>query len=63
MSMSDLAIVADEVFEFLDSLRESGKVNMFGAAPYVQKFFDLNKHEARYLVSEWMRTFAERHAN
>jgi predicted oxidoreductase len=61
MSMSDLAIDAPEVFEFLDNLRESGKTNMFGAAPYVQEVFDLNKFEARYLVSEWMRTFSERH--
>ena len=61
MSMSDLAIDAPEVFEFLDNLRESGKTNMFGAAPFVQQAFDLNKFESRYLVSEWMRTFSERH--
>ena len=63
MSMSDLAIDAPEVFKCLDALRESGKINMFGAAPHVQEWFGLNKHEARYLVGEWMRTFAERHAN
>jgi predicted oxidoreductase len=62
-AMSDLAIDAPEVFEFLDALRESGKINMFGAAPHVQEWFGLTKQESRYLVGEWMRTFAERHAN
>lgn len=60
--MSEMAMMAEEVFPFLDSLRESGKINMFGAAPVVQEFFDLSKAEARFLVSEWMKTFAERMA-
>lgn len=50
-----------EVFEYLDMLRESGATNMFGAGPYVQEEFDLDKREARALVSEWMQTFSERH--
>ncbi len=53
----------DEVFEFLDNLRASGVVNMFGAAPYVQEEFeDLDKKEAGWYVGEWMRTFSERHS-
>lgn len=53
----------EEVFQFLDDLRTSGFVNMFGATPYVQGAFGVKKMEARELVMEWMRTFAERHAN
>lgn len=60
--MPKMSEMADEVFPFLDSLRESGKINMFGAAPVVQQFFDVSKAEARFLVSEWMKTFSERNA-
>ena len=53
----------DEVFVYLDSLRESGVTNMFGAGPYVQSAYDCDKKEARDLVLEWMKTFSERHSN
>lgn len=49
------------VFEFLDNLRESGAINMFGAGPYVQDTFGLDRREARDLVLEWMETFSTRH--
>ena len=60
--MSDLDIIKEEVFEYLDALREIGAVNMFGAGQYIEDAFDLKKSEARYLLGEWMRTFSERHA-
>jgi hypothetical protein len=43
--------------EFLDNLRESGETNMFGASPYLQQEFGLDKHEARSILSEWMKSF------
>ena len=49
------------VFKFLDNLRESGAINMFGAGPYVQDAFGLDRWEARDLVLEWMETFSTRH--
>jgi hypothetical protein len=51
----------DEVFQYLDELRESGDTNMYGAGPYVQREFGLDRNEARILVLEWMNTFSERH--
>jgi hypothetical protein len=45
------------LFNFLNDLRESGKINMFGAAPYLQEMFDLNRYEARDIVLEWMESF------
>jgi hypothetical protein len=51
----------EEVNLFLDDLRESGAINMFGAAPYVSDAFGVSKYEARDLVKNWMQTFAERH--
>lgn len=47
--------------EFLDELRESGVTNMFGAGPYVQEEFGVDRREARGIVLYWMETFEERH--
>jgi hypothetical protein len=51
----------ERMFVYLDELRESGVTNMFGAAPYLQNEFGLDKHEAREVLSMWMKTFSERH--
>jgi len=51
----------EQIFEFLDNLRESGITNMFGAGPYLEAEFDLDEREARALLVEWMKTFSERH--
>ena len=53
--------VQEKVNVFLDQLRESGTINMFGAAPYVSDAFGVTKYEARDLVKNWMQTFEERH--
>ncbi len=50
-----------EVFSYLDDLRTSGEVNMFGATPCIMQDFGMGKTEARKFHGEWMRTFAERH--
>lgn len=44
----------EEVKEFLDDLRDSGKTNMFGAAPYILEIFDMTTHEANQAVLWWM---------
>jgi hypothetical protein len=51
----------EEYFQYLDDLRESGVTNMFGAAPYLAKEFELNAVDARDTLLEWMRTFSKRH--
>jgi hypothetical protein len=48
------------MFEYLDDLRESGEVNMFGSGAYLQSEFGLSRHEAKVVVMEWMKTFGER---
>ena len=45
-----------EYFEFLDELRESGRTNMMGAGPYLQREFGLDRREARKIVLRWMRS-------
>ena len=47
-----------EYFSFLEVLRESGVTNMFGAAPYLEQAFGLNRREARKVLSEWMNSYA-----
>jgi hypothetical protein len=46
-----------QYYEYLNALRESGKVNMFGAAPYLQDTFGLDRKEARKILVEWMDSF------
>lgn len=49
-----------DIFDFLDNLRESGQINMFGAAPVLQDVFDLSRRESRNVLQEWMTTFTQR---
>jgi hypothetical protein len=44
----------NEYFEYLEELRKSGETNMFGAAPYLQQEFGLDRREARAILMEWM---------
>jgi len=46
-----------EVYEYLNDLRESGVTNMFGATPYLQEEFDFDKEEAMNWLHAWMRDF------
>lgn len=48
----------NDVFSYLDDLRESGVTNMFGAASYVEKKFRVDNHLASRYLLEWMRTFS-----
>jgi hypothetical protein len=48
-----------DLFEFLDDLRESGQVNMFGAGQVLQEVFGLGRHEAREVVAAWMEQFGK----
>ena len=48
-----------EEFEYLNTLRDSGVTNMFGAAPYLQEAFDLSRNEAKEILLAWMNSFKE----
>tara|TARA_R110000737_G_scaffold352760_1_gene400178 strand:- start:938 stop:1111 length:174 start_codon:yes stop_codon:yes gene_type:complete len=45
-----------EVFDYLDTLSETGLINMFGAGRYVVEAFECTKVEARELVAAWMKS-------
>ena len=46
-----------EYYEYLDALRESGVVNMFGAGAYLQDEFGLSRSEARTILIAWMEQY------
>jgi len=48
-----------EVFAFLNDVRESGQINVFEGGKYVQEMFGVNRNEARDLVIEWMQTYGK----
>ena len=52
--------VRELVYEFLDELRESGTVNMFGASSDLQDEFGFDKSTCRSLLSDWMNQYEEK---
>lgn len=52
--------VQDKYLRYLNAVRESGLINMFGAVPYlIYEFPELDKRQARAVLSYWMQTFSE----
>ena len=47
-------IEKEEMFDYLENLRESGVTNMFGAAPYLKDAFDISMLDAKQILLEWM---------
>ena len=50
----DMADENDGYFKFLDELRDSGKTNMYGATPYLEKRFGLTTKEATRILKLWI---------
>lgn len=48
------------MFDYLAELRDSGVTNMFGAGPYLESAFGLDRYEARDILLEWMQSFQRR---
>ena len=56
--MEKVMVTQKEVyFEYLDTLRESGITNMFGAAPYLMNEFGMDKYQARDALLDWMSNY------
>lgn len=47
-------------YEYLDVLRDTGVTNMYGAGPYLENAFALDKKTARAILLDWMQTFTAR---
>jgi hypothetical protein len=52
-----MTIDKEEMFEYLNTLRETGVTNMFGAGPYLQQAFGVDRREAKNILLEWMKTY------
>lgn len=50
----------DDVDMFLDALRDTRTVNMFGATPHIMKVFGLDERTARKRLQDWMEGFESR---
>jgi hypothetical protein len=53
-----MQIEKSEMFEYLDTLRESGVTNMFGAGQYLEQAFDIDRREAKTVLLEWMNQYS-----
>lgn len=51
----------EKYYLYLDELRESGETNMYGATPYLQRRFSIERQEAKDILKDWMDTFGQRH--
>ena len=47
----------EEIFTFLDDVRESSAVNMFEGGRLIQEQYGLSRYEARDILLEWMKTY------
>lgn len=48
-------LMTEDQKNYLDDLGEDGTINMYGARPYLVDAFELTKHEASKVLSEWMQ--------
>lgn len=46
---------------FLDNVRDTGKINMMGAGPYLAEYFNLSHKESSRILQYWMNTYNQRH--
>ena len=51
--------IEDAHLTYLDELRESGVVNMFGAGAYFEREFDCDRLTASFILGYWMDTFGD----
>ena len=52
-------VVETEHLEYLDTLRESGITNIFGAGTFIVAAFGVSKSDATEILKYWMRTFGK----
>jgi hypothetical protein len=48
------SVMGNEMFIFLDKLRESGTINMFGAPKVLEESFGLSKKESIKVFQAWI---------
>ena len=59
MKLEKITTEEFQMFNYLNAVRESGIMNMFGAAPSLSDFFEITIKEARIVLGNWMDNFNE----
>jgi hypothetical protein len=54
-------ITQKEIFVYLDDLRKSDIVNMFGARTHLMQVFDIPPARASATIDAWKKTYKQRH--
>jgi len=57
MEVRTTTSIEKDTLEFLNILRESGAVNMYGATDYIIEEFNVSRKEAVQMLSLWMKNF------
>ncbi len=52
-----------EYYQYLENLRQSGVVNMYGAGPYLEKAAGIDSYEAMDILVSWMENYDDLVAN
>lgn len=47
----------EEVYAYLENLREEGSINMWGAGSFVAEEFNLTQEEGKAWLTEWIKSF------
>lgn len=57
--IDDAGLTTPDVFEYLEGLRRSGEMNMFGAGRYLEARYGFGRYDARDVLKFWMETYDE----
>ena len=61
MNMEEEVFITNEQLEFLDTLRLSGRTNMYDSVRFLREEWpELQEFEARSVLVYWMKTFTQR---
>lgn len=55
--------MTEEINQYLIALRDSGRINMFGATPYLMDRFGLSRKQASFALLKWIESFNRGHTN
>ena len=47
-------VLTQEHHDYLIELRDSGAINMWGATPYIEEYFGIQRSEAKAILLEWI---------
>lgn len=46
----------ETIYKYLEALRDSGAINMWGAGAYLERDFGMNRREAKAALLDWFES-------